>query len=295
MLPPTGSGPLEVTPEWMLEQQRANAESAAPAAPAPESPVPTQQGASSGSEVAPLPAPVQEEGREIVRVREVTGYLEMPAFIEPESADPAERLEAYTQGIFAVQYAARANEERIKQQKLIGLGLRLKGIKKEELHKHAGLDTFGDLTEKRFGIKKHQANNILRVLDVAIALEDITTQELQERPLRVLVPILKNHGREAVRETWIEASRHGNVTETSLRAAANFLGYAPPKEADAQPEPRPSQSEEPEEPAPLIDSARVVEGIRVLAAKEPARARLEVQRWKKAIEKLEAELPEVRD
>ncbi|MFW3477395.1 hypothetical protein [Streptomyces microflavus] len=156
------------------------------------------------------------------------GYLEMPDFVEPDTVDPAERLEFYSRGIFAVQYAAKANVERATQQRLIGLGLRLRAIKEEELHTHTGFETFGALTDARFGIKKHQANNILRVLGVAQALEDVTTQELRERPLRVLVPILDTHGADAVRETWAEAARHGNVSDTALKEAANFLGYAPP-------------------------------------------------------------------
>ncbi|KPC72871.1 hypothetical protein ADL27_52515, partial [Streptomyces sp. NRRL F-6602] len=104
------------------------------------------------------------------------------------------------------EYAARANHERAEQQKLIGLGLRLRAIKEEELHKTAGFETFGDLVSSRFGFKKHYANNVIRVLGVAQALESVTTRELKERPLRVLVPILEAHGPAAVRDTWVEAS-----------------------------------------------------------------------------------------
>ncbi|MFG2970872.1 hypothetical protein ACGFZS_47150 [Streptomyces sp. NPDC048288] len=220
-----------------------------------------------------------------VVVREVTGYLEMPAFTEPDSDDPAERLEFYSRGVFAVQYAASANHERAEQQKLIGLGLRLRAMKEEELHKAGGFDTFGDLTDARFGIKKHQANNIIRVTPVAQALEDLTTQELKERPLRVLVPVLDTHGEAAVRATWVEAARHGNVTDKSLLQAANFLGYAPPKELTAGPE----TESKPQVLRPS-ESLKAVERIRMLAETDLVRARREAEELESAVRELVEEL-----
>ncbi|MFF1444074.1 hypothetical protein [Streptomyces sp. NPDC058295] len=212
----------------------------------------------------------------------------MPEFTEPDSSDPAARLEFYSRGILAVQYAARANHERAEQQKLIGLGLRLQAVKEEELHKTAGFDTFGDLTEARFGIKKHQANNIIRVLGVAQALEDITTQELKERPLRVLVPVLDTHGAQAVRETWEEAARHGNVSDTALKDAANFLGYAPPKEQLPVPEER--KAVEQKSAVRPSESQRAVARIRVLAEKDLDLARREAEALESAVRELLEEL-----
>ena len=236
---------------------------------------------------APPAVPESSTSAAAVVVRaETPGYLPMPEFTEPDSEDPSERLEFYSRGILAVQYAARANHERAEQQKLIGLGLRLRAVKEEELHKAAGLDTFGDLTEARFGIKKHQANNIIRVMPVAQALEDITTQELKERPLRVLVPILDTHGVEAVRETWLEAARHGNVSDTALLQAANFLGYAPPKELPGPTEDKPTQKAA----VPVGESLRAVERIRELAERDPARARREAEELESAVRELLEEL-----
>lgn len=216
-----------------------------------------------------------------------SGFLAAPAFKEPESADPATRLAVYSRGIEAVEYAARANHERAEQQRLIGLGLRLRAIKQEDLHLVAGFDTFGDLTDARFNIKKHQANNILRVLGVAQALEDVTTQELKERPLRILVPVLDTHGAEAVRETWQEASRHGNVTDTTLEKAANFLGYAPPKDISG-PE---TKKTAPALPGGMLkESTRAVDRLRLLAKKDRETARRQAVELKSAVEELVAEL-----
>lgn len=263
------------------KQERARREAAAAAASPPA--FPAQAPASDAATTAETAASSTTQ----VAVREETpGYLSVPEFSEPDTDDPAERLEHYSRGIYAAEYAARANHERAEQQKLIAQGLRLRAIKKEELHKDVGFDTFGALTEARFGIKKHQANNILRVLGVVQALEHITTQELKERPLRPLVPILDTHGTEAVRETWLEASRHGNVTEKALREAANFLGYGIPKELDA--------SGQEAKKAPAVqkpgEAALIVQRLRSLAEKDPARAREEARELQRAIEELVDEL-----
>ncbi|CAL9668597.1 hypothetical protein SUDANB145_07294 (plasmid) [Streptomyces sp. enrichment culture] len=279
--------------QWEEDQRRLREQQAAatqpPAVPTPPAaalpaqqvhaePVVEDSAASAPAAESPLPAPAA-----------AFGYLPMPEFTEPDSDDPEDRLEFYSRGIMAVQYAARANHERAEQQKLIGLGLRLRALKKEELHKTAGFDTFGEMTDARFGIKKHQANNIIRVLGVAQALEDITTQELKERPLRVLVPILETHGAEAVRATWVEAARHGNVTDTSLKQAANFLGFGPPKEL-AQALERVGAAKEKASAATGSESLQAVERIRELAQSDLERARLEAERLESAVRELLEEL-----
>jgi len=270
--------------QWEEQQARARAEketAAAPvvpaAAPVPEQAAPTATTAEPSAPAPALPEPAAPAA---------SGYLPMPEFTEPDSEDPQERLEFYSRGVLAVQYAARSNHERAEQQRLIGLGLRLRAMNKEELHLEAGFDTFGELTEARFGIKKHQANNIIRVLGVAQALEDITTQELKERPLRVLVPILNTHGADAVRNTWLEASRHGNVTDTALKDAANFLGVGAPVDATPAAEKRaPSKTV-----AKPSESLQAVERIRSLAAQDPAKARREAEQLESAVRELLEEL-----
>lgn len=268
----------------LREQQALQAQPVPVAASAPAS-VPAQSTQSTAAPVVPAAEPVKENAAPVLRGATV-GYLPMPQFTEPDSSDPTERLEFYSRGILAVQYAARANHERAEQQKLIGLGLRLRAVKEEELHKTAGFDTFGDLTEARFGIRKHQANNVIRVTPVAQALEDITTQELKERPLRVLVPILDTHGAQAVRETWLEAARHGNVIDKTLMQAANFLGYAPPKELAQSSE----KGSERSSALRASESLKAVERIRALAATDLERARREAEQLESAARELVEEL-----
>ncbi|MFJ7990294.1 hypothetical protein [Streptomyces sp. NPDC096351] len=278
-IPVIGTGAADTSREnelraWEQQQEQARLEQSA-LVPQPAAPVfPLVDAAV--EERAVQSAATAVDSAEVEAVQETPGYLSMPEFTQPESEDPLERLEHYSRGIHAAQYAARVNHERAEQQKLIATGLRLAAIKEEKLHIPAGFDTFGDLVFDRFGFKKHHANNILRVLDVAIALEDLTTQELKERPLSVLVPVLETHGADAVRKTWIEAGRHGNITEKSLREAATFLGYAPPKELT--PPKAPAGERKPETLSPLSgDYAAVVLKIRSLATQDQARARVEAQ------------------
>ncbi|PSK57033.1 hypothetical protein B0E38_02564 [Streptomyces sp. 111WW2] len=292
----SGADREEQMRKWEEDQRHAREAQAAAAAPAPAvtaAPVLPAQAdgvavdGSAGQAVEPAADAPDGDAPAVPARPSAAGYLPMPEFTQPDSDDPTERLEFYSRGILAVQYAARANHERAEQQKLIGLGLRLQAMKDEELHKTAGFETFGEMTDARFRIKKHQANNILRVMPVAQALEDITTQELKERPLRVLVPVLETHGRDAVRETWLEAARHGNVTDTALKQAANFLGYAPPKELPAAPV---QKQEKPPAAAQVSESLRAVERIRELAEQDPARARREAEQLESAVRELVEEL-----
>lgn len=292
-LPNVGSGREEQMRKWEEEAARkreADAKAAVAAAAVPAVPAPSASPEPNTASDAPAADEPEDStgSSSLPATTDAPLYLPMPEFVEPDTADPAERLEYYSRGILAAEYAARANHERANQQKLIAQGLRLRAIKGEELHKTAGYDTFGDLVDARFGIKKHQANNIIRCLGVVQALEHVTTQELKERPLRPLVPILDKHGPEAVRETWQEAARHGNVTENSLRDAANFLGYGLPKELPAGG--AANEKSTPEKRNDLGESAAVVQRIRSLAEKDPERARREAEELQRAVEALVEEL-----
>lgn len=286
-IPVIGAGQADTSREdelraWERQQEEMRRQAAVPP---PATPV-VMGGQAATTSLAPAP-PIS--GGAAMVVAETPGYLPMPEFTEPASEDPLERLEHYSRGIHAAQYASRVNHERAEQQKLIATGLRLAAIKEEKLHIPAGFETFGDLVFDRFGFKKHHANNILRVLNVAIALEDLTTQELKERPLSVLVPVLESHGTEAVRKTWIEAGRHGNITEKSLREAATFLGYAPPK--DVTP-PKPVGTVKKSTPVSALsgDYEAVLLKIRSLATQDQARAQEEARALLDAAQQLLDEL-----
>ncbi|WP_439681597.1 hypothetical protein [Embleya sp. MST-111070] len=156
------------------------------------------------------------------------GYVAIPRFTPPTSEVPSERLEQYLQGIGQVEYAAKSNEQRVQQQRLLTLGQYILGMKEERIWEAGGYETLGDLLLENFGIRKDYANKVVRALPVIRALEDVTTVDLKERQLRVLVPVHAVHGDEGVRKVWDEASRRGKFTQRTLEQAVSFLGYGPP-------------------------------------------------------------------
>ena len=164
--------------------------------------------------------------------RDDGGFVPMPAFSIPASDDPRERLDHYARGVVAAEYAARANAQRVNQQKIIVQGQNLLAMKQERLWEVLGLPDFDALVKHRFNYGKNYANKLIRTMPVVRALESVTSMELAEKHLRPLVPVHERHGDEAVRETWDEALRKGKITEKSLKEAAYFLGFGEPIEQD---------------------------------------------------------------
>ncbi|MCX4784087.1 hypothetical protein [Streptomyces sp. NBC_01264] len=161
--------------------------------------------------------------------RDQNGYVEIRPFTRPQSEDPKERLAHYARGIAQAEMAGRANEQRVKQQKMIVQGQNFLAIKEEKLWEVLGLPDFDALIKARFGFGKNYANKIIRAAPVVMALESVTSMELVEKHLRPLCPVLKSFGPDAVRQTWAEASRK-KITEKTLQEAAAFLGFAEPVE-----------------------------------------------------------------
>ncbi|MEO3976770.1 hypothetical protein [Streptomyces sp. CAU 1734] len=162
------------------------------------------------------------------------GYVAMPQFSMPTSEDRKERLQHYLRGIGALEYATKSNEQRVQQQRLLVLGEYISAMKGERAWEAGGYTTLGDLLLERFGIRKDYANKVERALPVVRALESITTMDLKERQLRILVPVQRDHGDDAVRKVWEEATRRGKLTEKSLEAAVKFLGLGAPEVAEAR-------------------------------------------------------------
>ncbi|MEU5430788.1 hypothetical protein AB0H73_35020 [Streptomyces olivoreticuli] len=162
------------------------------------------------------------------------GYVAMPSFTPPASEDPRERLDHYLQGIGQVEYAAKSNEQRVQQQRLLTLGEYIQAMKEERAWEVGGYQTLGDLLFEHFRIRKDYANKVVRAMPVVRALVSVTTMDLKERQLRVLVPVQKDHGDDAVRKVWEEASRRGKLTEKTLEQAAKFLGFGSPEPVDSK-------------------------------------------------------------
>jgi hypothetical protein len=165
--------------------------------------------------------------------RDRNGYVEIHSFTRPESEDPKERLAHYARGIAQAEMAARANEQRVKQQKIIVQGQNFLAIKEESLWETVGLPDFDALMKARFGFGKNYANKIIRAVPVVMALESVTSMELVEKHLRPLCPVYESFGADAVRQVWSEASRK-KITQKNLQEAAAFLGFAEPVEQKAR-------------------------------------------------------------
>ncbi|MFF9785670.1 hypothetical protein [Streptomyces nigrescens] len=165
--------------------------------------------------------------------RDRNGYVEIRPFSRPESSEPKERLDHYARSIAQAEMAARANEQRVKQQKIIVQGQNFLAIKDEKLWEVVGLPDFDALMKARFGFGKNYANKIIRAVPVVMALESVTSMELVEKHLRPLCPVFEAFGAEAVRQTWEEASRK-KITEKNLQEAAAFLGFSEPVKQKAK-------------------------------------------------------------
>lgn len=236
------------------------------------------------------------------------GYVTMPSFKAPTSDDPKERLDHYLQGIGQVEYAAKSNEQRVQQQRLLTLGEYIQAMKEERVWEAGGYDTLGDLLFEHFRIRKDYANKVVRAMPVVRALASVTTMDLKERQLRVLVPVQKDHGDEAVRKVWEEASRRGKLTEKTLEQAAKFLGFGSPEPVDAK------ISEKAQGSAPAVSTGRepkvngvpsgdgggvgvsrrltpeVFERIQALRSTNEEQAKLEVKELRAALDELCREL-----
>lgn len=256
--PPPVRSRAEVKKEWE-ERRSAEQNEAASTAPTDDAPSPAAAtaegpaGAGTSDEVTKqgtvVPVPSQgEPGQQQVEAlvatplddqqgllllpaaRDEHGFVPMPGFVNPASDVPVERLDHYARSFAGAEYAARANEQVIKQQKVITQGMYLLAIKREELWNAVELPDFDSLCQVRFGFGKNYANKLIRSMSVVKALESVTSIELAEKHLRALVPVQERFGDQAVREVWEEALRKGKITEKALKDAAFFLGYGDPSE-----------------------------------------------------------------
>ncbi|MEU2834987.1 hypothetical protein ABZ667_41250 [Streptomyces lavendulae] len=236
------------------------------------------------------------------------GYVAMPRFSAPSSQDKKKRLQHYLLGIGEVEFAAKSNEQRVQQQRLLVLGEYITAMKKEHAWEAGGYRTLGDLLFERFGIRKDYANKVERAVPIVRALESITTMELKERQLRVLVPVQRDHGDDAVRKVWEEASRRGKLTEKSLEAAAKFLGFGLPEATSAEavdslaaepaPAPRPTGELGEVRRADGMRAAKhgappaaeVLQRIRELRSTDEEQARVMLKELMSAVEELRAEM-----
>ncbi|MEU2455873.1 hypothetical protein ABZ605_38010 [Streptomyces sp. NPDC012765] len=186
---------------------------------------------------------------------------ELPIFRAPESRDRAERL-AHCQG--AITYAdawAQAATEGIQQQYLLMTSGAYELVREERLWEDSGMASFDAWGKSLNGHGADYMNKVIRIGPVVRALAPVTKRQLQEKPLRPLVSVQRDHGDDATRACWKEAERLGDLTSQGFLKAAIKLGY----KVEVEPSGR--------APAAAIDPARLsLTALRRLGSSDPDRA-----------------------
>lgn len=186
---------------------------------------------------------------------------QIPVFRAPTSQDPAERLE-HCQG--AITYAdtwAQTATERIQQQYLLMVSGAYELVREERLWEGSGMPSFDAWGKALNGHGADYMNKVIRIGPVVRALASVTQRQLQEKPLRPLVSVQRDHGDDATRACWKEAEQSGDLTYQGFLKAAVKLGYKVEVES------------EPRSPAAEIDPARLnLTALRRLSISNPGRA-----------------------
>ncbi|MFI1452134.1 hypothetical protein [Streptomyces virginiae] len=206
-----------------------------------------------GTGVAPEKQTVQPQRRET--------EPEIPVFRAPASQDRAERL-AHCQGAITFADAwAQAATEGIQQQYLLMTSGAYELVREERLWEDSGMASFDAWGKALNGHGADYMNKVIRIGPVVRALAPVTKRQLQEKPLRPLVSVQRDHGDEATRACWKEAEKAGELTYQGFLKAAVKLGYKVEVESDPRP------------PAAAIDPAKLsLTALRRLGASDPDRA-----------------------
>ncbi|MFE2246653.1 hypothetical protein [Streptomyces lavendulae] len=227
-----------------------------------------------GTGVAPEKQTVQPQVR-----RE--GEPLLPVFRMPASQDRAERL-AHCQGAItcADEWTQRATEG-IQQQYLLMVSGAYELVREERLWEDSGLASFDAWGKALNGHGADYMNKVIRIGPVVRALAPMTKRQLQEKPLRPLVSVQRDHGDDATRACWQEAEAAGELTYQGFMKAALKLGFK--VEVESQPRP----------PAAAIDPARLsLTALRRLSTSDPDRAFEACSELMRELTTLQAELAE---
>lgn len=261
MLPPSGAGPVEVTPEWLKEQDRATA----------------QPAASAGAGVPVVrPVPVQPS----TPGPQVPSYADMP---DPES-DPADQLAVCERAIHSAKArwtaaAARATEAFIDeagpylawvhQNKLYKL--MLDNNKKPYRSFARYLKEQHDL-ERRTGYRITQTIPLLKTLaEAGHALPDLSARQVD-----ALHPVRVQHGDIAVMRVWkaaCETKKGPLPTPDELEKAKVLLELTTKPDPDEQ---EPAALSSAADPGAVVDRATkllVPDTVRAAVRKDPERVR----------------------
>lgn len=262
MLPPSGTGPVEVTPEWLAEQQRANGQPAPPA-------VQTEAG------VGQLPA--QPTSPEPV----TPSYADLP---DPD-ADPAEQLAVCERAIHDAKARWTAAVAKATDAFIDEAGPYLAWVHQHKLYKlmldNAGKPyrSFAKYLQEQHALPRRTGYRITQTIPLLKVLAEAghTLPDLSARQVDALHPVRVQHGDVAVWRVWKSAweTKKGPLpTPDELEKAKVLLGLTTKPDPDEQ---EPAElSSSASDPGAVVERATkllVPDTVRAAVRKDPERVR----------------------
>lgn len=257
MLPPSGSGPVEVTPEWMLEQQRGTAQ-AAPAA----APVVVEQ----RTERHP-PAPVLPT-------------VDLP---DPE-AEPADQLAVCERGIHGAKARWTAKVEGANEAFIAEAGPYLAWVHENKLYKlmldGAGKPyrSFAKYLKEQHDLSRRTGYRITQTIPLLDILKagGHPLPDLSSRHVDALHPVRTQHGADAVLRVWETAwatKKNPLPTPEELEKAKQLLALVTKPDDDEDVAELASGAADPGAAVERAAKILVPETVRAAVKKDPEQVR----------------------
>lgn len=269
-MPPTGSGPVEVTPQWMVEQQRAAGQST------PSSAVPAVvEQRTAAPPVSDQPTTL--EAKQAADTARTTAVLSL-------DAEPADQLAACERGIHDAKARWTAKVEGANEAFIAEAGPFLAWVHEHKLYKLM-LDAAGkpyrsfakylkeqhDLT-RRTGYRITQTIPLLDLLKAG----GHPLPDLSSRQVDALHPVRTQHGADAVQRVWEAAwaVKKGPLpTPEELEKAKQLLGLTTAPEADEEAAELTATAADPGAAVERAAKILVPETLREAVKKDPDRIR----------------------
>lgn len=275
MLPPAGSGPVEVTEEWLRQQQ----DGGKPATAAPTSPA--------AGEGAAIPAPTAEmppavETPTTLEAKQAAAAVFAAAMPDPD-ADPADQLAVCERAIHGAKARWKEKVDGATEAFIDEAGPFLAWMHEHKLYKLTkGNDgkpyrSFAKYLKEQHDLTRRTGYRITQTIPLLRILKEggHPLPDLSSRQVDALHPVRTQHGPDAVLRVWVTASqtKKGALpTPDELEKAKQLLGLST----------KPDPDEEPKEltatdPGAVLERAAkllVPDTVREAVKKDPDRVRL---------------------
>lgn len=269
MLPPTGNGPVEVTPEWLREQQAG--QSGAPLAPA---------GAAGAAPAATGAAPEAPAGAPGA----APATIAAPQLPDPDLS-PADQLAVCERAIHAAKAKWQQAVEKATNEHLVDeAGPYLAWVHEHKLYRlmldpaGAAYGNFERYLKEQHGLSKATGHRIVRAIPLLRILQAAgrVVPDLSVRQVRELHPVRLQHGHDAVVTVWdtaCETKKGALPTPEELAKAKVLRGFATKGDDE---EDRPEVTSGPKPGAAVARAAKILvpETVREAVKEDPDRVLL---------------------